>query len=100
MLANEKACALKFCVYMLQFSFFFFLFINQSLRCQRSQGCQKAFELGRRFFSETKEVYIRNPNDVFNYLRDMGNLNKEHFRGLYLDVNKNGFTSLKGEGLV
>lgn len=51
-------------------------------------ACQvvACFELGRRFFSQTKEVYIRTPEDAFKYLSEMKKLNKEHFRGLYLDV--------------
>lgn len=62
--------------------------LREILNLNEVHACQiiASFELGRRFFSETKEIYIRNPNDVFNYLKDMGNLNKEHFRGLYLDV--------------
>ena len=62
--------------------------LKELLSLNEVHACQiiASFELGRRLFSETKEVYIRNPNEVFNYLRDMGNLNKEHFRGLYLDV--------------
>jgi len=64
--------------------------LREILSLNEVHACQiiASFELGRRFFSETKEIYIRNPNDVFNYLKDMGNLNKEHFRGLYLDKNK------------
>lgn len=53
------------------------------------QACQvvASFELGRRFFGKSrKEIYIRSPQDVFEYLRDMGKLIKEHFKGLYLDV--------------
>ena len=51
-------------------------------------ACQvvACFELGRRFFGKTKEVCIRTPEDAFKYLSEMKKLNKEHFRGLYLDV--------------
>lgn len=62
--------------------------IKRLLNLNDVHACQiiACFELGRRFFSETKEIYIKNPEDVFNYLQDMRNLNKEHFRGIYLDV--------------
>lgn len=62
--------------------------IKRLLNLNDVHACQiiACFELGRRFFSKTKEVYIKNPEDVFRYLQDMRNLNKEHFRGLYLDV--------------
>lgn len=51
-------------------------------------ACQviACFELGRRLFGKTKEVHIRTPEDAFKYLIEMRNLNKEYFRGLYLDV--------------
>ena len=51
-------------------------------------ACQvvACFELGRRFFGKPKEIYIRTPEDAYEYLKDMGKLNKEYFRGLYLDV--------------
>ena len=51
-------------------------------------ACQiiACFELGRRLFGKTKEIYIRKPEDAFKYLVEMRTLNKEYFRGLYLDV--------------
>ncbi len=53
------------------------------------KSCQivACFELGRRFFKEEKigSVTIRNAKQAFEYLKDMGKLNKEHFRGLYLN---------------
>ncbi len=44
-------------------------------------------ELGRRFYdrSSTGLVTIRNAKDVFDYLQDMRNLQKEHLRGIYLN---------------
>jgi DNA repair protein RadC len=50
-----------------------------------------AFELGRRFLSPTRqqEVVLNNSDEVFKYLRDMGELKKEHLRGLYLDARGN-----------
>ena len=53
-------------------------------------ACQvvAVFELGRRFFTEPfdREPVVRCPEDAWQYLRDMGNLKKEHLRGLYLNV--------------
>ena len=53
------------------------------------KSCQivACFELGRRFFKEEKGalITIRNAQQAFIYLKDMSNLNKEHFRGLYLN---------------
>lgn len=51
-------------------------------------SCQivACFELGRRFFGSSKDVFIRAPNDAFEYLKPMSRLKKENFRGLYLDV--------------
>lgn len=44
-------------------------------------------ELGRRFFNKNERglVTVRTPQDVFDYLKDMRDLSKEHLRGLYLD---------------
>ncbi len=46
------------------------------------------FELGRRCFSEPPSglPVIKTPEDAHKYLQDMGDLKKEHLRGLYLDV--------------
>jgi len=54
------------------------------------KACQivACFELGRRVFQELpgKMPTIRNPEDVYRYLEDMGKLKKEQFRGLYLNT--------------
>lgn len=52
------------------------------------QACQvaAAFELGRRLFGRQHEVFLRSPEEVFQYAKDMTRLKKEHFRGLYLDT--------------
>ena len=52
------------------------------------QACQvvAAFELGKRMFGRTTEVFLRSPEEVFEYARDMARLKKEHLRGLYLDT--------------
>jgi DNA repair protein RadC len=44
-------------------------------------------ELGRRFYDRNSSglVSIRNARDVFEYLQDMRNLQKEHLRGIYLN---------------
>lgn len=46
-------------------------------------------ELGRRFYerNESGLTVIRTAKDVFEYLHDMRNLPKEHFRGLYLNTH-------------
>lgn len=53
------------------------------------KSCQivACFELGRRFFKENKigTITIRNAKQAFEHLKDMSKLNKEHFRGLYLN---------------
>jgi len=45
------------------------------------------FELGKRLFKESQGVKktIKSAKDVYEYLQDMRNLNKEQFRGLYLN---------------
>lgn len=46
-----------------------------------------AGELGRRYFSRNGNgpAVIRTPKDVYNYLRDMRSISKEHLRGIYLN---------------
>jgi len=46
-------------------------------------------ELGRRFFQKKKNgiAVIRTAKDVFNYMKDMRELPKEHLRGIYLDIH-------------
>ena len=62
--------------------------IKELLNLGDVHACQvvACFELGRRLFGKSKEIIIRTPEDVFKYLSDMKKLNKEYFRGLYLDV--------------
>jgi len=54
-----------------------------------AKACQivACFELGRRFFqkSEHGHATVRTAKQAFEYLKDMGNLPKEHLRGLYLN---------------
>lgn len=53
------------------------------------KACQivACFELGRRFFKETKIglATIRTAKQAFEYLKDMRELSKEHLRGIYLN---------------
>lgn len=54
------------------------------------KSCQlvACFELGRRFFKNAdhrKPITIRTASQVYDYLKDMRDLPKEHLRGLYLD---------------
>jgi DNA repair protein RadC len=53
------------------------------------KSCQIAacFELGRRFFKKSKAgvIVIRTARQAFEYLKAMGDLPKEQFRGIYLD---------------
>jgi len=54
------------------------------------KACQlvACFELGRRLFetrSGRKPIVLRTASQVFEYLKDMRDLPKEHLRGLYLD---------------
>lgn len=53
------------------------------------KACQiiASFELGRRYFSKQngRPVYIRQSKQAYEYLRDMGLLQKEQLRGLYLN---------------
>lgn len=46
-------------------------------------------ELGRRFFTKKSGglAVIRTPKDVFAYCKDMGDLPKEHLRGIYLNAH-------------
>lgn len=46
-----------------------------------------SFELGKRFFgAPEKNVYFRTSGRVYEYVKHMENLRKEHIRGLYLDA--------------
>lgn len=63
--------------------------IQASLDIPLTKACQlvACFELGRRFFREDgrRPFMIRTASQVFDYLKDMRDLPKEHLRGLYLD---------------
>ena len=63
--------------------------LNKALDIPITKACQivACFELGRRFFHKRKgrQIFIRSAKDVFKYLQDMRELEKEHLRGLYLN---------------
>lgn len=44
------------------------------------------FELAKRLFSQKSETYLRNPKEVFEYVKEISKSKKEIFKGLYLDV--------------
>ncbi len=62
--------------------------LEKVLNLSPVQACQvvAVFELGRRLFERTTEVFLRSPEEVFEYAKDMVRLKKEHLRGLYLDT--------------
>jgi DNA repair protein RadC len=62
--------------------------LEKVLNLSPVQACQvvAVFELGRRLFGRTTEVFLRSPEEVFEYAKDMVRLKKEHLRGLYLDT--------------
>ncbi len=68
-----------------------------SLKKQLGIGDAKAckiiacFELGKRLssFKETKRPVIKSAKDIAKlFIHDMGSLEKEHFKGIYLDTRK------------
>jgi len=52
------------------------------------QACQvvACFELGRRLFSKEREIFLRSPEEVYDYVKEMSLLKKECLRGLYLNT--------------
>jgi len=65
--------------------------IEQDLQVPAAKACQivACFELGRRFYQKKPggSITIRTATQAFHYLKDMGSLNKEQFRGLYLNTH-------------
>lgn len=63
--------------------------IEQDLKIPLAKACQivACFELGRRFYQKKPGslITIRNAQQAFYHLKDMGNLRKEQVRGLYLN---------------
>lgn len=65
--------------------------IEKDLGIPLVKACQivACFELGRRFYQKKPggSITIRTAKQAYDYLKDMGNLNKEQFRGLYLNTH-------------
>lgn len=65
--------------------------IERDLKIPNVKACQivACFELGRRFYQKKPggSITIRTAKQAFEYLMDMGKLNKEQFRGLYLNTH-------------
>lgn len=65
------------------------LAIAKELQLPQAKACQivACFELGRRLFQKKPGglITIRNAAQAFAYLKEMGALKKEQFRGLYLN---------------
>ena len=63
--------------------------ISKELDIPIVKACQivACFELGRRFYQKKPggSITIRTASQAYAYLKDMGSLNKEQFRGLYLN---------------
>jgi DNA repair protein RadC len=63
--------------------------LSQDLNIPLIKACQivACGELGRRFYEKNSSGFtvIRTAKDVYEYLRDMHTLPKEHLRGLYLN---------------
>lgn len=65
--------------------------MEKDLDIPLTKACQivACFELGRRFYQKKPGggVTIRTARQAYEYLKDMGELNKEQFRGLYLNTH-------------
>lgn len=65
--------------------------IEKDLNVPIAKACQlvACFELGRRFYQKKPgaNISIRTAKQAFEHLKDMGKLNKEQFRGLYLNTH-------------
>lgn len=63
--------------------------LAEVLQIPLPKACQivASFELGRRFFEQRagKAVYVSTAQQAFDYLKDMGTMQKEQLRGLYLN---------------
>lgn len=62
--------------------------IEKVLGLSPVQACQlvASFELGKRLFGKQTEVFLRSPQEVFEYAKDLIRLKKEYLRGLYVDT--------------
>ncbi|HIC92501.1 MAG TPA: JAB domain-containing protein [Syntrophaceae bacterium] len=62
--------------------------IEKVLGLSPVQACQlvASFELGKRLFGKQTEVFLKSPQEVFEYAKDLTRLKKEYLRGLYVDT--------------
>ncbi len=64
--------------------------MKDNLKLPLNKACQiiACSELGRRFYQKKsgKVMTIKTSKQAYTYLKDMGNLQKEQFRGLYLNT--------------
>ncbi|MFC1801834.1 DNA repair protein RadC [Patescibacteria group bacterium] len=58
-----------------------------SIPLNKASQIVACFELGRRFFKKNngRRAVIRTADEAFKYMKDMCDLPKEHFRGIYLN---------------
>jgi len=63
--------------------------LSEEMNIPIAKACQiiASLELGRRFFKQQngKSAIIRTSKQAYEYLKDMGELQKEHLRGIYLN---------------
>lgn len=63
--------------------------LSEVLEIPLPKACQlvASLELGRRFYQKRagKAVYVSTAQQAFDYLKDMGHMQKEQLRGLYLN---------------
>lgn len=62
--------------------------IEKVLGLSPVQACQlvASFELGKRLFGKQTEVFLKSPQEVFEYAKGLTRLKKEYLRGLYVDT--------------
>lgn len=63
--------------------------LAETLQIPEHKACQiiASFELGRRFYQSRsgKAVFVSTASQAYDYLQDMGSMQKEQLRGLYLN---------------
>lgn len=61
--------------------------LKETLNISLLAACQivASFEIGERFFGKSKTPVLRSPEDVYQHVRDMAKLKREHFRSLFLN---------------
>ncbi len=61
------------------------LAVDQGIPLGKAMQIVACAELGRRFYEKNGRPTVRTAKEVFEYLKDMRDLPKEHLRGLYLN---------------